>query len=155
MTIRTIASSAVLVLALSACESGQGIEGSTIGTLGGAAGGALIGSQFGSGTGQLAATAIGTLVGALAGREVGRRFGDEDQREASVAERRALARNETTAWNNPQTGYRGSVDPMRTYTNDQGQLCRDYTHTIFVDGQAETARGTACQHRDGTWQLVS
>lgn len=155
MILRRTAAAAALVLGLAACEGGQGLDSGTIGTIGGAAGGGLIGSQIGSGTGQLAATAIGTLVGALAGREVGRQLGDEGGSRAASAERQALASNETITWNNPQTNAYGSVNPQNTYTNADGQLCRDYTHSITVNGRQETARGTACRQSDGTWRLMS
>ena len=34
---------------------------------------------------------------------------------------------------------------------DRGHNCRSYTHTIYIDGQPQTARGTACRNPDGTW----
>lgn len=155
MNMRKTAICAAMALGLAACESGSGVSGSTVGTLGGAAAGGLLGSQFGGGTGKLAATAVGTLLGALAGREAGRRLTENDGNRAATAERRALAQNETISWNNPESGTRGTIDPQRTYTNANGQLCRDYTHTIFVDGRAEQATGTACRQSDGNWRLVS
>lgn len=145
---------AALALSLGACQTGM-TTSETVGTVGGAAGGALIGSQFGSGTGQLAATALGTVVGAFAGREIARRLDSTSSTRAASAEREAVANNQTITWNNPQTGNQGSVRPVRTYQNSNGQTCRDYTHTINVEGKRETARGTACRQSDGTWQLVS
>jgi surface antigen len=32
--------------------------------------------------------------------------------------------------------------------------CRDYTHTIYIDGRPQTMRGTACRNPDGTWSNV-
>jgi surface antigen len=32
--------------------------------------------------------------------------------------------------------------------------CRQFTHTIYIDGRPQTARGTACRNPDGTWQPV-
>jgi len=32
--------------------------------------------------------------------------------------------------------------------------CRQFTHTIYIDGKPQTARGTACRNPDGTWQPV-
>ncbi|MCW2243296.1 RT0821/Lpp0805 family surface protein [Azospirillum canadense] len=151
--IRKSAICVVVALSLGACQTGSTSE--TVGTLGGAAGGALIGSQFGGGAGKLATTAIGTLVGAFAGREIARRLDTNSESRAMAAERDAAARNQTITWNNPQNNSRGSVRPMRTYENASGQTCRDYTHTINVEGKRETARGTACKQSDGTWQLVS
>jgi surface antigen len=38
----------------------------------------------------------------------------------------------------------------------QGALtCRQYTHTIYVNGQPQAARGTACKNPDGSWSPVA
>jgi len=168
MSIRKSLACAVLALSLTACQTGGGgygqqssggfgnMSGSeTVGTLGGAAAGALLGSRFGGGAGKVATVGIGTVLGALAGREIARRVSGTDERQAVAAEQRAVASNEPISWNNPETGNRGTIQPQRTYRNDTGQTCREYTHTIYVDGRAEAARGTACRQPDGTWQLVS
>ncbi|WP_348771546.1 RT0821/Lpp0805 family surface protein [Azospirillum sp. SYSU D00513] len=140
-------------------QGGGGVAGmsgsETLGTLGGAGVGAVIGSQIGGGTGKLVAVGVGTLLGAFAGREIARRLDPADERQAAVAERNAIAQNQTIRWDNPQSGYTGTVEPVRSYQNANGQLCRDYTHTIVVDGRYETARGTACQGNDGNWRLMS
>lgn len=142
-----------LVLSLSACQTGS--TGETVGTLGGAAGGALIGSQFGKGSGRLAMTAVGTLAGALAGRELAGYLEGTDRQEASWAENLAVSDNEPIHWRNPSGNRSGVVEPTRTYQDAQGRTCRDYLHTIYVDGRAETARGTACREIDGIWRVVS
>ena len=36
-----------------------------------------------------------------------------------------------------------------------GRNCRAYTETIYIDGQPQTARGTACRNPDGTWTPLS
>jgi surface antigen len=158
MRVRKTLACICLALSLTACQTQPGggwSTGETLGTLGGAAGGAFLGSRFGGGAGKLATTAIGTLVGAFAGHELGRRMSGTDSSQASTTERQAVANNQSMAWTNPDTGNRGSIEPTRSYRNTTGQLCRDYTHTIFVGTQAETARGTACQQADGSWQLVN
>ena len=33
--------------------------------------------------------------------------------------------------------------------------CRAYTHTVYINGRPEVARGTACRNPDGTWMAVS
>lgn len=152
---RMTAVAAIAAMSLGACAPGQGPDNETLGTLGGAAGGALIGSQIGGGSGKTAATAIGAVLGALAGREIARSMSEADQQRAATAERTAVARNEPITWSNPDTGARGSIEPVRTYTNAQGNLCREYTHTVYIEGQPETARGTACREDDGTWRLVA
>jgi len=145
-----------LALGLGACQQGQGgLNDETIGTLGGAGAGAILGSQFGGGTGNTVATAAGAVLGALAGRELARYLSEDDQQEALEAERTAVARNQPISWRNPSSGNQGTIEPVRTYRNDQGNLCRDYTHVITVDGRQETASGTACRQEDGTWRLVA
>ncbi|WP_225889931.1 RT0821/Lpp0805 family surface protein [Indioceanicola profundi] len=155
MPARLTAVAAAAAMSLGACTQGQGPSNETLGTLGGAAGGAILGSQIGGGSGRTAATAIGAVLGALAGREIAQRMSSADQERAATAERTAVARNEAITWNNPDTGARGTIEPVRTYTNAEGNLCREYTHTVYIDGQPETARGTACRQDDGTWRLVA
>lgn len=151
---RTAAAIMATAAMLGGCAQGQRPSNETIGTIGGAAAGGVLGSQIGSGSGNVAATAAGAVIGALAGRELAKRLSDRDRDRAATAERTAVARNEAITWSNPDTGNRGSIEPNRTYTNSRGQTCRDYTHTVYVEGKAETARGTACQQDDGTWSLV-
>lgn len=159
-TLRTTALAAALALGLGACQGGgTGFEnmstGETVGTLGGAVAGGLLGSRFGGGAGKVATVGIGTVLGALAGREVARYLRGNDTERAATAEQQALSQGGPIDWSNPETGARGSVQPQRTYLNNAGQTCRDYTHTIYVQGQAESARGTACRQPDGSWALVS
>jgi hypothetical protein len=33
-------------------------------------------------------------------------------------------------------------------------VCRDYTHTVYIQGQPEVLTGTACRQPDGTWRNV-
>lgn len=152
--LRTTAASLAMVAMLGACAQGQRPGNETLGTVGGAAAGGILGSQIGGGTGNVVATGVGAVLGALAGRELAKRLSSQDQERAATAERTAVARNESITWNNPDTGNRGTIEPNRTYTNSDGRTCRDYSHTVYVDGQPETARGTACQQADGTWTLV-
>jgi surface antigen len=97
----------------------------------------LLGPQFGSGTGQIA-----------------RRTSSSDRQRAYDAERRSVRNNRPVIWSNPETGSRGEIRPVRTYQSSSGQICREYTHTIHIEGKPETARGTACEQPDGTWRLV-
>ncbi len=159
--LRATAIAATAALSLAACQNGNsgGIGGmntsETVGTLGGAVAGGLLGSRFGGGAGKLATTAIGTLLGAYAGQQLARHFSPADQSRASDAEERAVANNQTITWNNPQSGNSGTIQPVRTYQGDTGQTCRDYNHTVVIDGRTEVARGTACRQGDGSWKLVS
>ena len=32
--------------------------------------------------------------------------------------------------------------------------CREFTHTVYIDGRPQAMRGTACRNPDGTWSNV-
>ncbi len=117
-----------------------------LGTLGGAVVGGVVGNQFGRGQGKVVATVAGALLGGLAGNQIGAMLDDNDRQRAAYAESRALGSGAPTAWRNPQSGRYGQINPGPV----QGG-CRNYTHTIYVDGQPQTARGSACRNPDGTW----
>ncbi|MCB9978734.1 MAG: hypothetical protein H6862_03900 [Rhodospirillales bacterium] len=37
----------------------------------------------------------------------------------------------------------------------QDRYCREYTRTVWIDGRARSAYGTACLQPDGAWQIVN
>lgn len=123
----------------------------------GAVAGGVIGNQFGSGKGNLLATAAGAVIGGIVGSEIGRYMDDADRRAAQEAEYHALETGTSgaeTPWRNPDSGHYGIVVPGKPYKRAQDD-CRDYTHTIYIEGQPQTMRGTACRNQDGTWTSVS
>jgi surface antigen len=138
---------------LAACGPGnkQG-TGTIVGAVAGGAAGAAIGGPRNRGAGL----AVGAVVGGILGNQIGRSLDEEDRRMAAAAEYQALetgAPGASVAWDNPQTQHRGQIVPGKPY--QQGtQFCRPYTHTIYIGGQPQTARGTACRQPDGTWQTV-
>jgi surface antigen len=144
-------------LALGACagnpEMGTGPKENT-GTLVGAVGGALIGSQIGGGPGERVAAAVaGAAIGGLIGNRIGASMDDEDKKRAYAAQVQALESGPSgapVAWRNPDSGRYGSVVPGPAYQAN-GVSCRQYTHTIYIEGKPQTARGTACRNPDGTW----
>jgi surface antigen len=62
--------------------------------------------------------------------------------------------NQATVWKNPDTGSTGTITPIETYQNADGQYCREYQKTVTIGGEEQQAYGTACRMPDGTWQLV-
>jgi surface antigen len=123
------------------------------GTLLGAVGGALIGSQFGGGTGERVAAAVaGAAIGGLIGNRIGAALDEEDRRRAYAAQIEALEEDDDdpVEWRNPRSGRYGRIEPGRVYYS-RGVRCRPFTHTIYINGRPEVARGTACRNRDGTW----
>jgi surface antigen len=157
--VRLIAA-ALAALTMAACagtpETGQGPRENT-GTLVGAVAGGLIGSQFGGGTGErIAAGLAGAAIGGLIGNRIGAGMDDDDKRRAYAAQMQALESGKSgvgVAWKNPDSGRYGSVVPGPAYQSN-GVQCRAYTHTIYIDGRPQVARGNACRNPDGTWAAV-
>ncbi len=151
MKTKVIASLVVACLA-TGCENPK----QAIGTVGGGALGAWAGSTIGKGSGNVVATAVGAVAGALAGGYIGQQLDNADKARADRTYQSALESSpvgKTAQWRNPDSGNYGSVTPTRTYQNN-GQYCREYTHTITVAGKTQQAYGTACRQPDGTWQVV-
>lgn len=134
--------------------SGPAFNKQTTGGVLGAVGGAVAGAQFGQGSGQLAATAAGTLLGAFIGSQIGQSLDRADVGYAGDTTNYALRTNNTSTWQNPQSGNAGTVTPTRTFQADSGALCREFQQTITVGGRTERAYGTACRQRDGSWRIV-
>ena len=159
MSASKFAAIAVAGLSLAACAgspdgTGPGPRENT-GTLLGAGTGALVGAAVaGGGTGnRLAGAAVGGLLGGLIGNRIGASLDDEDKRRAYEAQMDALERGPSGApvsWKNPDSGRYGTIVPGPSY-QESGRNCRQFTHTIYIDGRPQTARGTACRNPDGTW----
>jgi surface antigen len=156
-----LSSAAIMAISIAACaatpETGQGAKENT-GTLLGAVAGGLIGSQFGGGTGEhIAAGLAGAAIGGMIGNRIGASMDDEDRKLAYDAQVQALESGPSgtaVPWRNPDSGRYGSVVPGRAYQSN-GLQCRQYTHTIYIDGRPQIARGSACRNPDGTWTAVS
>jgi surface antigen len=161
MSVHKLAIITAIGLTLAACagnpETGTGPRENT-GTLFGALGGAAIGSQFGGGRGgHVAGALVGAGLGALIGNRIGAAMDDEDRERAYEAQMAALndgAPGAPVSWRNPDSGRYGTVVPGPAYVAN-GHNCRSYTHTIYIDGQPQTARGTACRNPDGSWTPLS
>ncbi len=143
-----------LLIGLTGCGGGPRED---IGTVVGAVAGGAIGNQFGKGDGRTAATIAGVLIGGIIGSDIGRQLDENDRRRASNAEYAALESGrsgEASEWRNPDSGHYGRIVPQRPYKVG-GRDCRNYTHTIYIDGQPETMRGRACRNGDGSWSRSS
>ena len=126
-----------------------------IGGLGGATAGGLIGAALHGGP-------LGIIGGALAGGLAGGAIGDfldgKDKQQQQQAASRAMETapsNSSVAWKNPDSGHSGTVTPVRTYQNDNGQYCREYQQTVNIGNQQHQAYGKACRQPDGSWKIVS
>ncbi len=160
MSLVRVSAVALLTVSLAGCagnpETGTGPRENT-GTLVGALAGAAIGSHIGGGPGERVAAALaGAAIGGLIGNRIGAAMDDEDKQRAYEAQMDALERGQSgapVAWRNPDSGRYGSVVPGPV-SQRGGMRCRQYTHTIYINGRPEVARGTACRNPDGSWQPV-
>jgi surface antigen len=130
---------AALSLPLAGCQSGaQGVAATLVGS-------------------AAASTKEGTLIGGLAGTEVGGALSAGERKTALAAEYQALEfgrAGTSTPWSNRWSGHYGTVVPGAPYrVNDT--TCREYTHTIVIDGKPQIGQGSACRMADGSWRTVS
>jgi surface antigen len=143
-------------LVLVACGP-EGPNKADTGTVVGAVAGGVIGNQFGRGGGRVASTMVGAVVGGIVGNEIGRSLDARDRQLAQQAEMEAWERGASgrpQRWRNPDNGRYGEVIPEKPYKRG-GLDCRDYVHKVYINGQPQAMRGTACRNPDGTWTNVS
>lgn len=156
-----IAGLVAISLSLTACNgemndaTGMGTK-QMVGAGSGALIGGILGSKVGKGDGQLWATGAGALLGLMVGNSIGTSLDKADMAYAQKASQQAYSApvGKTITWNNPETGRSGTVTPVRDGKTSDGRYCREFTTSIFIDGQAQTANGQACQNSDGSWQVV-
>ncbi|MBY5738734.1 hypothetical protein [Rhizobium leguminosarum] len=93
---------------------------------------------------------ITALQGGIVGRS-GVNLTDSDKQRALEAEYRALegaAVGQPMLWTGKDvTGKVVAAAPYQVGS----QNCRQYTHTLTVDGKDTVARGAACRNDDGSW----
>ncbi len=155
-TARAAAAMLVAVSALAACSADGSSDRQDTGMILGGVAGGIVGNQIGKGRGNVLATVAGAVVGGIIGSEIGRKLDDRDRQLAMEAEYDALERGSSGAprkWTNPENGRYGEIVPSKPYKRG-AEDCRDYTHTIYMDGRPQQMRGTACRNPDGTWQNV-
>ncbi|MEL6287241.1 MAG: RT0821/Lpp0805 family surface protein [Pseudomonadota bacterium] len=145
-------------VAFAGCSGPNGtLTKSDAGLAVGAVAGGVIGNQFGKGSGRVVGTALGAVIGGIVGSDIGRQLDDADRRAAAEAEYAALERGQSgvaTPWRNPDSGRYGTVVPSSPYKVGGRRDCRDFTHTVYIDGRPETMKGSACRNPDGTWSKV-
>lgn len=129
----------VAVAVLSGCSTMSGSKA------GGPFGGLTGGSKPAS-TGVLSALGNG-LIGNNASLDA------SDRKRALQAEYQALEYSpagKTVEWKNSSGSRSGEVVAAQPYQVGS-QNCRQYTHTVRIDGTPQSARGTACRNEDGSW----
>jgi surface antigen len=135
-----IAVSLLAVVALAGCSTTSG---------GGNGGGTL--SSWTGGSKQPAKTSV---LSALGNGLVGNASLDPDDRKRALqAEYQALEYSpagKVVEWKNTGSSRSGEVVAAQPYQVGS-QNCRQYTHTIRIDGTPQSSRGTACRNEDGSW----
>ena len=149
------ATAAVPVIAVALALGGCETKAET-GTLVGATGGAVVGSMFGSGTGRVLAVGAGAVLGGILGNRVGNYMDEKDRLEAEAALRRAQTApvGSQVAWNNPDSGHSGTIEPTREGQDSSGNLCREFLHTVRTGETTVEDKGVACRNPDGTWTTL-
>jgi surface antigen len=147
---------ALAVLTLAGCAGDPGAGSRQVeGTLG-----AITSSLFSTSQGSSASSGVtgsvgGTPTGGILSGPVGASLDERDRKRATAAEKQALERGEPgepVGWRGG-AGRHGTVVPGVDY-EIRGVRCRDYTHSIYIDGRPQTSRTTACRGADGTWSPV-
>jgi surface antigen len=151
--IKTYAAVAMASFMLAGCAQDAGPKETSGALIGGLAGG-LLGNTMSHGKRRAAATVLGAALGAVVGGKVGRSLDDEDRNYAYGAATRSFSTGREITWENRDSGHRGRFRPKRSFERDGG-LCRDFEHTIWVEGEPDVIEGTACQTPDGRWRVVS
>jgi len=99
------------------------------------------------------AAIVQAMAGGLIGGPVGASLDARERRRALEAEYRALEytpAGQAVTWGQARSRRHGEVvagSPYRVGAQD----CRQYTHTVTLDGRTQSARGTACRNPDGSW----
>jgi anti-sigma factor RsiW len=126
---------------------------------------------YGVHTAAIAATVVAMIVGLvfgylaattrldnrLAALEIARL---EDQRMLKTAISAALEKvksGQVVNWQNPNTGTRALLRPIRTFKAVDGSWCREYERTMTISGKEERIHAIACRTGKADWQtrLVS
>lgn len=149
----------VLLVALAAPLGGctviyrAGGPNEAAGSVVGAVAGGLIGSTFGGGAGRVVAAVAGSALGSLVGGAIGRELDEDELDRAGVAEVEAFETGRVSRWEGGP-GRSGWVETTVVYRRD-GAVCRDYAHTVLIDGRPRVARGVACRVPGRGWRIVS
>lgn len=148
---------ALVALTLAGCAAdpgtgGRQVEGNSLGAI---TSSLFSTAQTGSSPSGVTGSVGGTPSGGILSGPVGASLDDRDRRRAAAAENQALERGqpgEPVGWRGG-AGRHGTVVPGVDY-EIRSVRCRDYTHSIYIDGRPQTARTTACRNANGTWSPV-
>ncbi len=98
------------------------------------------------------------ITGSIERPSLSRLVHGEDLRRAEAAMATALdprANGALVAWENPQTGTKGSFTPRGTAYPDDAKICRSFHGEIDRMGDTKTLKGTACADKAGEWSIAA
>jgi surface antigen len=73
---------------------------------------------------------------------------------ASVSEALTKGGKDTSVpWENPTTGARGTITPLASTYNQDGQTCQDFLASYVRNGSESWLQGEACRLARGGWQV--
>ena len=78
----------------------------------------------------------------------------EDKSHMAEAMQVALESRKTgegQVWEYSLTGRRGTITPLRTWTDDDGRACREYQALVTIDGTTRASYGKACRTPANIW----
>jgi surface antigen len=75
-------------------------------------------------------------------------------RPAAAAVERAIVTNRVATWSSALAEASGRVEPVRSFADARGRICREFTQSMTIAGHHEIGRGVACRSRRGSWRLV-
>jgi surface antigen len=155
--VRAITGKTTILLALASLLAGCADDpGPKTGA--GIATGALAGGLIGAATGRGPGAAVaGAVIGGIVGGSIGNALDAEDRRRAYMAEMQALEYGGPGApvgWRGEHGAY-GTIIAGPAYAQAGYERCREYSHTIYIQGRPQTARGVACRNPDGSWTPIS
>lgn len=101
---------------------------------------------FSSSSTPVATPVAAPLVGGLVAGPLGQSLSESDREKGWAAEIAALEGGKRASWRGDKGNY-GFVEPGAASGS-----CRDYIHTIYLDGRPQRASGKACKASDGNWQ---
>ena len=96
---------------------------------------------------------ISELHGGIIGQKIGSELSSTNRRLALEAEYRALEEapgGKAVTWQGSNGKVSGTVVAAPPYQVGS-QNCRQYTHTVVINGAQQEARGAACRNKDGSW----
>lgn len=61
---------------------------------------------------------------------------------------------QSTSWENPATGARGTITPISSpYQHETGSVCRDFLASYVHGGDETWLEGAACRNLGGRWTV--